>query len=483
MKNIVVIDIYAQLMKSILDTNLFNISLAVVDDVEIAEKCKEIKNLSKDIQFYYRFPKTNFEFYELNKSNYNLTYEVIEKFRPAQFKVERFLHRELEDEASIQERYFTALRHFLDFFENNKIDCIISAHVEHGAIWDSLIFEIAKSKNIPVYIISIVSSSGNEEINNIIRMNDNKICSLEQITSRKQMDFDIFFKNLNKYFSAYKAKKKNFTLPFKIKFSEKICFMLCNLKSMLNLHKIRMDNNFKTQITLNKIEKIQKQLYINYLFKTYESLSTQPNYNEKYILYPLHQEPEASFMIRATMNSQLYIIKLISENLPDGWKLYVKEHPSQFYGYYNAEYFYKNIEYYRSTDFYTRIKSFKNVELISINTPISKLEMNAKAITSITGTCLLEGIFLNKPIIIWGNGCNTVEKLNDVFVIRKIDDLKQAIYSIEKDFKPSYNDFKEIFNKYTFSSEIYGLHPLCESNELYKEIISKICTKSLEEEC
>ena len=59
-------------------------------------------------------------------------------------------------------------------------------------------------------------------------------------------------------------------------------------------------------------------------------LEVEPKPNEKFFYYALHFEPEGSIQTRVTMESQLTIIKLLSECIPEGYFLYVKEHPWQF---------------------------------------------------------------------------------------------------------------------------------------------------------
>lgn len=480
MNNIIVVDIYASLFGSILANSDNNISLAVVDNEIMIAKCRStfgdrIKN------YYHRFPSTNTEFYKIHSTDYDLSYEEIEQYRATQLKVERFLHRELNDEASIQERYLTALRYFLGFFDKNKIDFVIAAHVEHGAIWDSLIFDIAKAKNIPVYIISAVSSNGSEEINCVVRANDNKILSLEAVESREQIDFNLFFQNLEKYFMSYKKHKKTFTIPFNFNLLRKLKYILISLRKIFNIHnklKPKQYDKYYTQLTVDNTEALESKLHINNLYKLYRKFAVKPDYKEKYILYPLHQDPEASTMIRATISCQLFIIKQLSNILPKGWKLYVREHPSQFYSYKSATYFFKNISYYRAIDFYARVKNMENVKLIDLNTPMYELEKHCQAINTITGTAAIEGILMNKPIILWGNGNHFAEFLKDSFNIKRLNDLITAVKKIKNGFIPRYDDLHTILSKYTFKMPAYGYVKLGKENDLYKEIITKVCLEN-----
>ena len=478
MKNIVLVDIYGNFISSALATGEFNIKLAMLDNTKISNKCKEIFG-TKIETYYNRCPKTNDEFEALHKTDYNLTYEDIEKYRYIQLKVERFLRRELYDESSIQARYYTALRYFIDFFNKNQIDCVVAAHIEHGAIWDSLIFEIAKSKNIPVYIISINSSNDKNEINSVIRFNDRYICPLDDLEHKNEVDTEEFFVGIKRFMKN--SKKDKFTIKNilkKIGLYAEIKYILRTIKSTFcgfSSKAEKLDNKYIHQMVFNDGEILTKTIYIKNLLKAYNKYSAKPDYNEKYIFYPLHQEPEASFMVRTTMSSQLFIIQQISRELPKGWKLYVKEHPSEFYAYKQAPYFYKNVEYFRSLNFYKMIKELDNVELIDLSVSTQELIKNSQAVTSITGTALIEGLMKNKPIIIWGNGVHFIEKIKDAFCIQSLNDLKHAVAQIKEGFIPKYDDFSDVLKKYTFYMPLYGTTCIEGEDELYKQILTKIC--------
>ena len=116
MKNIIILDVYANYIQAALDTGEINISMAMVESHDMVNKCRE--RFGDKIQnYYYRVPLTNEEFDKLNESDYNLTYEDIEKYRATQLKCEHYLHREISDIGVMQYRYLMALRFWLGFYE------------------------------------------------------------------------------------------------------------------------------------------------------------------------------------------------------------------------------------------------------------------------------------------------------------------------------------------------------------------------------
>lgn len=144
---------------------------------------------------------------------------------------------------------------------------------------------------------------------------------------------------------------------------------------------------------INKTKNKNKELlkYYNKICKTNIDL------NQNFVLFTLHYQPEKSTSpIGEYYVDQLLAIELISKKLPKNWKLFVKEHISQFvvtrYG-----------NQTRSIAFYEAIQSCPNTELISLNLNSFDLIDKANATASVTGTVVFEGIVRGKPGMHFGN--------------------------------------------------------------------------------
>ena len=73
-----------------------------------------------------------------------------------------------------------------------------------------------------------------------------------------------------------------------------------------------------------------------------------------FVYFPLHQMPERELLIGSPFNTnQTETIKHISQSLPIGYRLYVKEHPTQV------------LREWRKTSFYKEILSIPNVQPVS----------------------------------------------------------------------------------------------------------------------
>jgi hypothetical protein len=115
----------------------------------------------------------------------------------------------------------------------------------------------------------------------------------------------------------------------------------------------------------------------------------QPVAGERYVLFPIHFQPEASTLVRAPyFLDQPALIQQIALSLPVGYRLYVKEH-------------YTN-RGRRDAGYYQRICSIHGVRLISPTANSWELIRNASAVAVITSTMGWEGILFEKPVVVFG---------------------------------------------------------------------------------
>jgi len=140
-----------------------------------------------------------------------------------------------------------------------------------------------------------------------------------------------------------------------------------------------------------------------------------PVLNEKYILFPLHFQPEASTLIYGKWyNNQLAIIENLVRSIPLGYMLYVKEHS---HGYGN-----------RNLSFYKEIKKYACVRLINPHQNNLELIKASSLVVTVTGTSGWEAIMFQKPTIIFGEAFYNI--FNCVSKIERITNLPNLIRSL-----------------------------------------------------
>jgi hypothetical protein len=116
---------------------------------------------------------------------------------------------------------------------------------------------------------------------------------------------------------------------------------------------------------------------------------SEPQLNEPYFFFPLHHALDSQLTVRApAFYRQEYFIDWIARALPDGYTLYVKEHP-RFIARYGL-------------DVYTRLANTPRVRLISPYHHPHDLIKQARAIVTINSTAGFEALLYHKPVVVCG---------------------------------------------------------------------------------
>ena len=123
--------------------------------------------------------------------------------------------------------------------------------------------------------------------------------------------------------------------------------------------------------------------------KFYKKFTDQQLSQFKYIYYPFHLDPEIVLNVQAPFwHNQLNTIKMLSYNLPAGYKLIVREHR------YNVG--------RRSTKYLKEIKSYPDTILVDGFDDQYKYIKNADLIITVNGTTGFEGLMLGLPVLSLG---------------------------------------------------------------------------------
>lgn len=120
--------------------------------------------------------------------------------------------------------------------------------------------------------------------------------------------------------------------------------------------------------------------------KLYEA----PIRGERFLLYPLHFHPESSTSILAgTFLNEYEVIRNIAFNLPEGVRLYVKDHISGWA--------------YPDLSFYKRLRKLPNVRLLAPEAPTKQLIRESEAVITLSSTVGYEALLLNRRVFLYGN--------------------------------------------------------------------------------
>ena len=129
----------------------------------------------------------------------------------------------------------------------------------------------------------------------------------------------------------------------------------------------------------------------------YKTLCKKPELGtDKFIFLPLMFQPERSSCPQGGIfSNQFLIVNLLSNLVPMGWRVYVKEHPTQFHP--NMQ-----CSQVRSEEYYETIARFENVKLIDTDIDPFQLIDNCQAVATIGGTAAIEAVIRGKPALLFG---------------------------------------------------------------------------------
>ena len=200
----------------------------------------------------------------------------------------------------------------------------------------------------------------------------------------------------------------------------------------------------KTRVLRHKIFHLFRKKYRGFFIN--RNFIKKINRYSPFIYFPLQMEPERVLLISSKYyNNQIAVISNIAKSIPVGYKLLVKEHPTQ------------KIWGWRSVDFYKQIMNLPNVRLIHPSIKGEEMLKRCSLVITISGTAAQEAAFYQKPSITFVD--LTYVDLPSVHKIEKFQDLPNAIKSsLEKEVNnDSANKYVKVVKKNAFDFNLIGI--------------------------
>jgi len=186
----------------------------------------------------------------------------------------------------------------------------------------------------------------------------------------------------------------------------------------------------------HKMFRFLSHLKMRALIRYYHQLTDDPNIANPYIYVALSFQPERTTSpMGSIFVDQFLMIDLLSKTVPDGWHIYVKEHPFQ----YTPSMFYRS-QSGKTRELYDDIVALPNVSLVPM--PINSYQLidHAKAVAAVTGTVGWETVHRGKPALIfgypWYRGCE------GIFHITTQDSLLSVLESIKSGYQVDVNKLR-----------------------------------------
>lgn len=368
----------------------------------------------------------------------HINYDLIEKMKFAQIDIETMLHRIMLNNPLAKDIYHQHLSFFTGIFQQSSINYLISSEVNLASPNYHILFALCTLLGIPCYslnsyhysAVALANYNTKEVQRHIPYIPETKYAQIKEI---------VFYQPKTTP-TGIKKDLKRYIKDITLKVGGEILsqFMVCLSKCSFMQDRLGVPYSYWN--------KFYYFLKYKRLKRFYEKHSIVPNFNEKYIYYSIHFEPEAAIIGKTMLESQLTIIKMLSKAIPNDWKLYVKEHPHQFM--LNNEishYFINNLDFFKNISFYQEIKKIRNVVLVSLKVSSKDLMQNSQAVATLGGTISLESALYSIPAILFNPLESVYSILSHTLHVRSYEDLLLAIAKIQNNFlKDKKIDLNEI---------------------------------------
>jgi hypothetical protein len=144
------------------------------------------------------------------------------------------------------------------------------------------------------------------------------------------------------------------------------------------------------------LNRLTSNRYKKRLQAYYQARSQAPDLSEPYVYLPLHYQPEMTTSPNGgVFVDQFLCVETLVRNIPPEWKIYVKEHLTQF----NA---FGEGHTGRSSQFYDDLLRFPNVRLVQMECDSFTLIEHALAVATVSGTVGWEAMARRKPVLVFG---------------------------------------------------------------------------------
>ena len=155
------------------------------------------------------------------------------------------------------------------------------------------------------------------------------------------------------------------------------------------------------------------------------------DFSAPYIFVALHYQPEQTpSPTGGVFVDQALMVDMLARLAPPGWRIYVKEHPFQFFA--------NGVgERSRTTDLYDDLLAIPNVTLVPWSVSPFELIDGARAVATVTGTTGIEAAMRGKPVLAfgyaWYRDCEGVFYTPSVETCRAALDRIAAGYTVDRE--------------------------------------------------
>lgn len=359
------------------------------------------------------------------------------------------------------------IEYWIQIIDKENIELVISPSIPHR-VFDYALYIAAKIRNVKFlmfqmtpfgdrsFIIDDVNSTPRYMKDGRLHSSDSNGCLPKDIAERLEVLLGSYKEALPDYMIK---QNQDGSMQSRIKsIIEKMRKIYRVFKKANTYRILKKDNPKSGYISLGMYNLVlfAGGIYKKKLKNQYHDLVNTFDYrkssDDKYVLVALHYQPEETSCPTGGMyTEQRQIVKILANVLPSDYKIYVKEHSTQFLPKAEGEAG-RTLSYYREL-----IDISERVVLISEKEDTFKLIDAALATVTISGTVGWESVFRGTPAIIFGRAW--YEDMPGVFKVKDKKTLKHVIHAVlNENLMPSKHEllsYHTALNKYLISASHY----------------------------
>lgn len=335
-------------------------------------------------------------------------------------------------------KYYRYVRFWNHFLNENKIDFTISAFYPHFP-YEYILYRMCKLRGVRTLLTSHTPITGKwilyedlekhtEDLKGLPRISDNEEELFNSLSKKAQDVIKRVVHGEKPYYmvDGYMDKLLASTPVHKLVHQNEQARKLRPKPGTPRKRK-SIFNKVDLALILDKIHfklRHKSRKHIGALLRDFYETKCDPNpdMTKNFVYLALHYQPEASNSpVGGYFANQILMAEMIAHNLPEGWFLYLKEHPAQ-------QYINRNI------DFYNDLSKNPRIKLISKSFDSFKLAQNCRAVSTIAGTVAWESLFTGKPVLLFG--ASPIMYAPGVFIIKTNEDMRNAFKAIMAGAKP-----------------------------------------------
>ncbi|PIQ69021.1 MAG: hypothetical protein COV91_00845 [Candidatus Taylorbacteria bacterium CG11_big_fil_rev_8_21_14_0_20_46_11] len=299
------------------------------------------------------------------------------------------------DHMTIDERkqvYYQMLGYWDRILEQYRPDALVFSAVPHS-VYDYLTYELARRRGMRTIMFdNTVIGDRYLYLTDFRRGSETVLTSFAKL-KHERITLDDISPDLREYYQ-HSLDENAPRVPFYVLKDKKKYSGVNLMKSRARL----VLRSIRDGSLLRKVALFLPKYFNENVRKEYRSVTKIPDLTMPFVYVPLNYQPECTTSPQGDIFVvQTLMLEMLSSALPAGWRIYVKEHPSQW----GPRGF--NFSSSRYKGYYKRIARIPNVTMVSLTVQSSDLIKYSKAVATVSGTAGWEALLRQKPVIIFGH--------------------------------------------------------------------------------